>query len=286
MSHHQLPVLSSDSSLSQYIQDIKRFPMLDADEEYMLAKRWLEHGDYAAAHKLVTSHLRLVAKIAYNFRGYGLPMQDVIAEGNIGLMQAVKKFDPERGFRLSTYAIWWIRAAVQEYILRSWSLVKVGSSAGQKRLFFNLRKMKTRLLSYDQKTLDHEQITEIAQELNVHEQDVIDMDQRMSSHDPYLHMVVGEGGTTELIDTLSDDRALQEETLGNAQELSQKQSLLAIAMQTLNPRERDIIQQRRLQDEPTTLEDLSRLYNISRERVRQIEARAMEKLTQHMLNPA
>lgn len=279
MTRYNLPVIAGESSLHQYLMEIRKFPLLDADEEYMLAKRWAEHTDYDAAHRLVTSHLRLVAKVAQGFRGYGLPVGDLIAEGNIGLMQAVKRFDPERGFRLSTYAVWWIRAAIQEYVLRSWSLVKVGSSAAQKRLFFNLRKLKRSLLAIDQKEMTDEQISKIAEVLDVGEQDVIDMDQRMSATDQRLNAPVGLEGDQEWMDLLEEPSDNQEEQLSDRQQHNQQRALLTSAMGTLNEREREIIEARRLREDPATLEELSQIYKVSRERVRQIEVRAMEKLT-------
>lgn len=274
-----LPVLSSDDGLRRYMQDIQKFPVLDADEEYALAKRWTEDGDAEAAHKLVTSHLRLVAKIAMGYRGYGLPVAELIAEGNIGLMQAVKKFEPDKGFRLSTYAMWWIRASIQEFVLRSWSLVKMGSSAAQKRLFFNLRKMKKKLKTVDDsKALTPEQIRIIAHELDVSEQDVVDMDSRMGAYDQNLNAKIGGDGDAEWGDMLADDAALHSDVLADAEEYDQKRQLMLEAMATLNDRERDIIRARQLAEEPLTLEELSAQYNISRERVRQIEARALEKM--------
>ncbi len=280
-----LPVISPDQGLRAYLQEIQKFPILDADEEYMLAKRWSEYTDYDAAHTLVTSHLRLVAKIASGYRGYGLPMAELIAEGNLGLMQAVKKFEPERGFRLSTYAMWWIRASIQEFVLRSWSLVKMGSSAAQKRLFFNLKKMRKRLHTVDSgKQLTPDEIRTIANELNVNEQDVIDMDQRMGAHDQHLNARMGgEADGAEFGDMLADPAESHETLLGDDQELQQKRALMMSAISTLNPRERDIIEARRLAEEPATLEDLSQRFDISRERVRQIEARALEKMTQHVM---
>ncbi len=283
MSRMAVPALNTNSGFSQYLAEIKRFPMLEAEEEYMLAKRWVEHADYDAAQKMITSHLRLVSKIAFTFRGYGLPMMDLVAEGNIGLMQAVKKFDPEKGFRLSTYAMWWIRASIQEYVLRSWSLVKVGTSAGQKRLFFNLRKMKKNLQQMERGQLTPEQITLIADKLEVSEQDVVDMDQRMTASDQYLSDPVGDDGKSSVGDFMADKSDSQEELLSERQDLDRKRSMLAKAMAKLNPREKHIIQERRMQDDPKTLEELSQVYNISRERVRQIEAKAMEKLTKEML---
>jgi RNA polymerase sigma-32 factor len=283
-----LPVLSADGGLRQYLQEIQKFPMLSADEEYALAKRWTEDGDYSAAHRLVTSHLRLVAKIAGSYRGYGLPISDLIAEGNLGLMQAVKKFEPDKGFRLSTYAMWWIRAAIQEFVLRSWSLVKMGSSAAQKRLFFNLKKMKRRLKQVeDSKTLTPDEIRIIAKELDVPEQDVIDMDDRMSATDQRLNAPIshdGEGG--EWGDLLADPSASHEEILGDTQEFVAKHGLLQKAMANLSEREQAIILARRLKEEPETLEDLSQRFGISRERIRQIEARAIEKMTAHVLAAA
>lgn len=283
MSRYNLPVIASDTSLSQYLAEIRKFPMLEAEEEYMLAKRWTEHTDYAAAQRLVTSHLRLVVKIAKGFRGYGLPIGDLVAEGNIGLMQAVKKFDPEKGFRLSTYAIWWIRAAIQEYILRSWSLVKVGSSAAQKRLFFNLRKEKARLNALNQRELTPEQAAEIAAELEVGESDVVEMDRRMSAVDQQLNARIGPDGEQEWIDLLEDPSENQEIVLEHQQEKNQQRALLNFAMESLSEREREIVSARRLSDTPSTLEELSQIYHISRERVRQIETRAMEKLTTAVL---
>ena len=279
MTKQNLPVLHSDSGFSQYMAEIRKFPMLEAEEEYMLAKRWSEHGDYDAAHRLVTSHLRLVAKIAQGFRGYGLPVTDLVAEGNIGLMQAVKKFEPEKGFRLSTYAMWWIRAAIQEYILKSWSVVKVGTSAAQKRLFFNLKKMKNRIGAVDQNSLSDEQIAEIAEELDVSARDVVDMDQRMTANDRFLNAPAGDDSKSDWIDLLEDDSESHEVILANREEQDNKRSMLYDAMDALNARERDIIMKRRLAEDPQTLEELSQTYEVSRERIRQIEARAMEKLT-------
>jgi RNA polymerase sigma-32 factor len=286
-STHALPVISPDGGLRRYMQEIQKFPMLDADEEYMLAKRWSEYGDYDAAHTLVTSHLRLVAKIAYGYRGYGLPVSELIAEGNIGLMTAVKKFEPEKGFRLSTYAMWWIRASIQEFVLRSWSLVKMGSSAAQKRLFFNLKKMRKRLKTIDDgKTLTPDEIRIIASELNVHEQDVIDMDQRMGATDKNLNARVGNDGETEWMDMLADPAESHEDILADDQEMRAKKALLAQALDSLNDRERDIIIARRMNEEELTLEQLSKQFNISRERVRQIESRALEKMTQFVMEAA
>lgn len=282
-----LPVISPDGGLRRYMQEIQKFPMLDADEEYMLAKRWAEYADYEAAHTLVTSHLRLVAKIASGYRGYGLPMAELIAEGNIGLMHAVKKFEPERGFRLSTYAMWWIRASIQEFVLRSWSLVKMGTSAAQKRLFFNLKKMRKRLKTVDDgKTLTPDEISTIARELSVNEQDVIDMDQRMGAHDQHLNARIGHDGDGEWMDMLADPADSQETTLAESQDFMEKRDLMREAIASLNDREREIITERQLREDPITLEDLSHRYNISRERVRQIESRALEKMTQFVMKAA
>ena len=283
-------VVSSQDGLRRYLQEIAKFPMLEPKEELELSRRWHDHGDVNAAHKLVTSHLRLVAKIAFKYRGYGLPMGELIAEGNIGMMQAVKRFDPGKGFRLSTYAVWWIRASIQEYILRSWSLVKIGSSAAQKRLFFNLRKIKQKIGAHnntmDGRGMTNEQVGDIARILDVSKQDVIDMDQRMSGHDVYLNSTVSADGEDEKIDFLAAPDESQEVVLANRQEMSAKQVLLSKAMAQLSDRERDILTRRRLKDDPDTLEDLSRDYNISRERVRQIEVRAFEKLQKEMIGDA
>ncbi len=278
-----LPAISPDAGMRRYMQDIQKFPVLTADEEYALAKRWTEDGDVDAAQALVTSHLRLVAKIAMGYRGYGLPVAELIAEGNIGLIQAVKKFEPEKGFRLSTYAMWWIKASIQEFVLRSWSLVKMGSSAAQKRLFFNLRKMKKRLkLVDDAKSLSQDEIRLIARELDVSEQDVIDMDSRMSANDQHLNARIGHDGDAEWGDLLADDSDDQETMLADHQDYGQKRTLMFEAIATLNERERDIITARQLSDDPLTLEELSGRYGVSRERVRQIEARAMEKMADYV----
>lgn len=280
-----IPAISPDGGLRRYMQEIQKFPILTADEEYALAKRWSDDMDYDAAHQLVTSHLRLVAKIASGYRGYGLPMAELIAEGNIGLMQAVKKFEPERGFRLSTYAMWWIKASIQEFVLRSWSLVKMGTSAAQKRLFFNLKKMKKRLKTVDDgKVLTPDEIRIIAKELDVNEQDVIDMDNRMSATDKNLNARIGSDGENEWMDLLADESDNQETLLGDHEEYQQKRELMVEAMEQLNARERDIILHRRLSEDAVTLEELSTRYNISRERVRQIEARALEKMTHYVMN--
>jgi len=273
-----LPALSSDSGLSRYLGEIRKFPMLEPDQEFMLAKRWQEHEDPEAAHQMVTSHLRLVAKIAMGYRGYGLPLSEIISEGNVGLMQAVKRFDPDRGFRLATYAMWWIRAAIQEYILHSWSLVKIGTTAAQKKLFFNLRKVKGQLKAIDDGDLPPETVKEIATRLDVTETDVVDMNRRMSSHDHSLNAPLKIDGEGEWQDWLVDDGPSQETRLAEDQEFGRRHKLLDRAMTTLNPRERKILVERRLKDEPATLEDLSKEFGISRERVRQIEVRAFEKI--------
>lgn len=286
MTNMSLPVLASENGLRQYLTEIRKFPVLEADEEYMLAKRWAEHGDYTAAHSLVTSHLRLVAKLAMGYRGYGLPVSELISEGNIGLMQAVKRFDPEKGFRLSTYAMWWIRAAIQEFVLRSWSLVKVGTSATQKRLFFNLKRLKKQIHAADNRDLTAEEVKMIADQLEVSEDEVVSMDRRMMAHDQRLNARVGEDGDSELMDFLPSSDPSQEEELSERQEKGQRRSLLQKALAKLTDRERKIIEERRLSDTPKTLEELSHTYNISRERVRQIETRAMEKLTASMVGGA
>lgn len=284
---NNVPVLSSDASLSRYLEEINAFPMLEKDEEYSLAKRWADHGDTEAAHRLVTSHLRFVAKIAMGYRGYGLPVSDLIAEGNIGLMQAVKRFDPDKGFRLSTYAMWWIKAAIQEYVLRSWSLVKVGTSATQKRLFFNLRRLKNRLQSFTDGSLTPENVEKIAVELDVSEEEVVAMDTRFSASDQYLNARVGgEDGGSEYMDFLASEDESHEDVLVEKQESSNRQLMLVNAMNTLADREQDILTKRRLTEPAITLEELSQEYGISRERVRQIEVRAMEKLQTAMIAEA
>ncbi len=280
MTRFAMPALTGDSGFQSYMQEIQRFPMLSADEEYNLAKRFSEDGDVEAAHKLVTSHLRLVAKIAMGFRGYGLPIADVVAEGNIGLMQAVKKFDPEKGFRLSTYAMWWIKASIQEYVLKSWSLVKVGVGATQKRLFFNLKRLKSRLDAVDGNQLTPDQISDIAEELGVKENDVVAMDQRMTAHDRYLDSPVGDEAGSNWIDLMEGDDEGGETLLIESQEKSRNHMLLEAGMEALNEREQDIIRARRLSDDVMTLEDLSQKHGVSRERIRQIEVRAMEKLAE------
>jgi len=273
-----VPSISSEGNLSRYLQEIRKFPMLAQEEEYMLAKRWTEHEDPEAAHKLVTSHLRLVAKIAMGYRGYGLPLSELISEGNVGMMQAVKRFDPDRGFRLATYAMWWIRAAIQEYILHSWSLVKMGTTAAQKKLFFNLRKLKGQLQAIEDGDLSPENVTKIATELEVPEADVVSMNRRLASPDHSLNAPLRAESEGEWQDWLVDESESQESKLGERQELGIRRDLLASALRHLNERERNIISERRLQENPTTLEDLSQKYGISRERVRQIEVRAFEKL--------
>ncbi len=282
----QLPTLSAEGNLTRYLQEIRKFPMLKPEEEYMLAKSWREHDDSDAAHKLVTSHLRLVAKIAMGYRGYGLPVAELISEGNVGMMQAVKRFDPERGFRLATYAMWWIRAAIQEYILHSWSLVKIGTTAAQKKLFFNLRKLKGQMQAIEEGDLSPERVTAIATKLEVPEQDVINMNRRLAAPDHSLNAPLRVDGEGEWQDWLVDEGESQESQLAESEELDQRRQLLSVGMETLNERERHILTERRLKESATTLEDLSQVYNISRERVRQIEVRAFEKLQKAMRNAA
>ncbi len=279
-----LPILSSEGSLSFYLQEIKRFPILTAEEEYMLAKRYKEHGDAEAAHKLVTSHLRLVAKIAMGYRGYGLPVTDLISEGNVGIMQAVKKFDPEKGFRLATYAMWWIRAQIQEYVLHSWSLVKIGTTAAQKKLFFNLRKLKNQLGSIDDGSLSPENVREIANRLNVKEAEVKDMEGRLFSGDQSLNVQIGHEANTEWQDMIVDDSEVQDKVFEKKDEYLHRKKLFNEALKILNPREKEIIKLRRLRDKPKKLEELSQQFNISRERVRQIEEKAIEKLQKEISN--
>ncbi|HXS40999.1 MAG TPA: RNA polymerase sigma factor RpoH [Stellaceae bacterium] len=273
-----LPSIASEGALARYLQEIRKFPMLAADEEYMLAKRWREHEDPEAAHRLVTSHLRLVAKIAMGYRGYGLPLSELISEGNVGMMQAVKRFDPDRGFRLATYAMWWIRASMQEYILHSWSLVKIGTTAAQKKLFFNLRRLKGQIQAIEEGDLTPEHVAKIAKELDVPEGDVVSMNRRLLSPDHSLNAPVRADGEGEWQDWLVDETESQEAHLAGRQELGIRRDLLRDAMSHLTERERDILTERRLKEVPTTLEDLSDKYRISRERVRQIEVRAFEKL--------
>lgn len=274
--------LGPESNLTRYLQEIRKFPILTPQEEVELARRWRDKGDDSAAHKLVTSHLRLVAKIAMGYRGYGLPLNELISEGNIGMMQAVKRFDPDRGFRLATYAMWWIRAAMQEYILHSWSLVKMGTTASQKKLFFNLRRLKGQMQAIEDGDLKPEQVDKIATTLGVPEQDVVSMNQRLSAPDHSLNAPLRSDSEGEWQDWLVDDQESQETTLGEAEEMSGRQALLTEAMKSLNERERHILTERRLKDEPSTLEELSHEYGVSRERIRQIEARAFEKLQKAM----
>jgi len=273
-----LTVPAEGSSLSRYLEEIRRFPMLEPEQEFMLAKRWQEQGDTEAAHQLVTSHLRLVAKIAMGYRGYGLPLNEIISEGNVGLMQAVKRFDPDRGFRLATYAMWWIRAAIQEYILHSWSLVKMGTTAAQKKLFFNLRKLKGQMQAIDEGDLAPETVKAIAERLDVTETEVVEMNRRLEGGDRSLNVPLRVDSETDWQDWLVDETASQETRVVEADEFDHRMSLLHRAMAVLNERERHILTERRLKDEPTTLEELSGEYGISRERVRQIEVRAFEKL--------
>jgi RNA polymerase sigma-32 factor len=272
-----LPIIAGESGLSRYLSEIKRFPMLEPQEEYMLAKRWREHGDREAAHKLVTSHLRLVAKIAMGYRGYGLPIGEVISEGNVGLMQAVRRFEPDKGFKLATYAMWWIRASIQEYILRSWSLVKMGTTASQKKLFFNLRKAKSKISALEDGDLRDDQVTTIATRLGVAKQDVIDMNRRLGG-DASLNAPLREEGEGEWQDWLVDDAPSQESVLADREESDVRLAALKSALRVLNPRERRIFEARRLAEEPVTLEELSTEFGVSRERVRQIEVRAFEKV--------
>lgn len=274
--------LAPEGNLARYLQEIRKFPMLSAEEELELSRRWRDQEDTEAAHKLVTSHLRLVAKIAMGYRGYGLPMGELISEGNVGMMQAVKRFDPDRGFRLATYAMWWIRAAIQEYILHSWSLVKMGTTAAQKKLFFNLRRLKGQMQAIEDGDMQPEQVAKVARVLGVPEQDVISMNRRLAAPDNSLNAPIRMDGEGEWQDWLVDDADSQEESIGDREEMTGRRALLTTALKTLNDRERHILIQRRLKDEPTTLEDLSQQYNISRERVRQIEVRAFEKLQKSM----
>jgi len=279
-------LVSPEGNLQRYLQEIRKFPMLQPEEEYMLAKAWREHEDSDAAQRMVTSHLRLVAKIAMGYRGYGLPLAELISEGNVGMMQAVKRFDPERGFRLATYAMWWIRASIQEYILHSWSLVKMGTTAAQKKLFFNLRRLKGQLREIDEGDMPPESVEKIATTLGVSEEDVISMNRRLSGGDHSLNAPLRQDGDGEWMDWLEDESDNQEVMVAEADELDKRRALLTDAMGTLNERERHILTERRLKDEPMTLEDLSKVYDISRERVRQIEVRAFEKLQKNMRNAA
>ncbi|HWW25008.1 MAG TPA: RNA polymerase sigma factor RpoH [Caulobacter sp.] len=287
MAVNSLSVMSPDGGLSRYLTEIRKFPMLAKDEEFMLAQRWKEHQDSEAAHKMVTSHLRLVAKIAMGYRGYGLPIGEVISEGNVGLMQAVKKFEPDKGFRLATYAMWWIRASIQEYILRSWSLVKMGTTAAQKKLFFNLRKAKSQISAFEDGDLRPEQVSAIATKLGVLDSEVISMNRRLSGPDASLNAPLRADGESEWQDWLADDNQVSQETVvAENEEKSLRMTLLEEAMVELTDRERHILTERRLKDEPTTLEDLASQYGVSRERVRQIEVRAFEKLQKSMREAA
>ncbi len=281
-----VPQLDPESNLARYLQDIRKFPILEAQQEFMLAKSWREHGDSDAAHQLVTSHLRLVAKIAMGYRGYGLPLAELISEGNVGMMQAVKRFDPERGFRLATYAMWWIKAAIQEYILHSWSLVKIGTTAAQKKLFFNLRRIKGEIQAMEEGDLAPENVKEIATRLNVSETEVISMNRRMAAPDNSLNAPLRADSDGEWQDWLVDESDSQETRLADAEELGKRRDLLHGALKTLNDRERHILVERRLSEDPLTLEQLSRQFGISRERVRQIEVRAFEKLQKSMRTAA
>jgi RNA polymerase sigma-32 factor len=279
-----LPAPSPEQGLNRYMQEIRKFPMLEPEEEYMLAKRWVDHEDTEAAHKMVTSHLRLAAKIAMGYRGYGLPQSEVISEANVGLMQAVKKFDPEKGFRLATYAMWWIRASIQEYVLRSWSMVKLGTTSAQKKLFFNLRKAKNRIGALEEGDLRPENVSRIAADLGVTEDEVVSMNRRMSGGDASLNAIVGSDGegATQWQDWLTDDSVDTAGDYEESDELTARRALMAEAMDVLNEREKDILVQRRLAEETITLEDLSGQYDVSRERIRQIEVRAFEKLQTRM----
>jgi RNA polymerase sigma-32 factor len=279
-----LPIPTAESGLSRYLDEIRRFPMLEPNEEYMLAKSWRERGDRDAAHRLVTSHLRLVAKIAMGYRGYGLPISEVISEGNVGLMQAVKRFEPEKGFRLATYAMWWIKAAIQEYILRSWSLVKMGTTANQKKLFFNLRKAKSRISALEEGDLRPDQVKLIAKRLGVTEQDVIDMNRRLGGDASLNAPVRDDGDSGEWQDWLVDDHDNQEAVLAESEQMDNRRTALSDALSVLNERERRIFEARRLADEPVTLEDLAAEFGVSRERVRQIEVRAFEKVQKAVKN--
>ena len=282
---YNLPSFSGEGGLSNYLVRIKKFPMLAAEEEYMLAKNWRDRGNLKSAEKLVTSHLRLVAKIAMGYRGYGLPVSELVSEGNIGLMKAVKKFEPEKGFRLATYAMWWIKASIQEYILRSWSLVKIGTTSAQKKLFFNLKKIKNQIAPKSENDLKKEHVDEIADRLNVSNEDVISMNRRLSGREKSLNDLIGEDGD-EWQDWLTDKSMDQELKTSQNQEFKQKQNLFEESIHILNDREKEILYARRLSEEPTTLDELSKKYKISRERIRQIENKAFEKLQKRMLNAA
>ena len=279
-----LPILSSEGNLAFYLREIKKFPILSANEEFMLAKKFKDQGDTEAAHKLVTSHLRLVAKIAMGYRGYGLPITDLISEGNVGIMQAVKKFDPDKGFRLATYAMWWIRAQIQEYVLHSWSLVKIGTTAAQKKIFFNLRKLKNQLQSIDEGSLSPDNVREIATRLNVKEAEVADMENRLFSGDQSLNVQVTNETDTEWQDMITDDKETQDIIIENKDEYLYRKKLFNKALKVLNPREKEIVELRRLSDKPKKLEELSQKFKISRERVRQIEEKAIQKIQKEISN--
>ena len=283
--NYNLPVLANEGGLAIYLAQIRKFPMLAAEEEYMLAKNWRKTGNLKSAEKLVTSHLRLVAKIAMGYKGYGLPVNEMISEGNVGLMQAVKKFEPEKGFRLATYAMWWIKAAIQEYILRSWSLVKIGTTTAQKKLFFNLKKLKNQIAPRTEGDLRNEHVSEIAKKLNVKEEEVVSMNRRLSGKEHSLNAPIGEDGD-QWQDWVVDKEMDQELRFSQQEEMGQRKDLLQDSLKILNEREKEILYARRLTDEPLTLEDLSKKYKISRERIRQIENKAFEKLQKHMLNSA
>jgi len=283
--NYNLPTLSNEGGLSSYLTQIKKFPMLDAEEEYMLAKNWKTTGNLKSAEKLVVSHLRLVAKIAMGYKGYGLPLNEMISEGNVGLMQAVKKFEPEKGFRLATYAMWWIKASIQEYILRSWSLVKIGTTTAQKKLFFNLKKIKNQIAPTSEGDLRDEHVSQIAKKLNVNESEVVSMNRRLAGKEKSLNAQIGEDGD-EWQDWVVDKEMDQELKFAQKEEMDQRKDLLKDSIKILNDREKEILQARRLNEDPTTLEDLSKKYKISRERIRQIENKAFEKVQKHMLNTA
>ena len=282
-STYNLPALSGEGGLSLYLAQIKKFPMLDAEEEFMLAKNWKTNGNVKSAEKLVTSHLRLVAKIAMGYKGYGLPLNEMISEGNVGLMQAVKKFEPDKGFRLATYAMWWIKASIQEYILRSWSLVKMGTTSAQKKLFFNLKKIKNQLAPNNSGDLNIEHVKEISKRLNVKQEEVVSMNRRLLGKEKSLNDPIKDGSDGEWQDWIIDDKIDQELKFSNQQELTQRKKLMDNSMNILNPREKEILTARKLSDEIATLEDLSKKYKISRERIRQIENKAFEKIQKHML---
>ena len=286
MKNNMIPSISNEGNLSSYMEQIKKFPLLEAKEEYMLAKAWKNQGDVKAAHKLVTSHLRLVAKIASGYRGYGLPLSDLISEGNIGMMHAVKRFEPEKGFRLATYAMWWIKASIQEYILRSWSLVKIGTTAAQKKLFFNLKKIKSKISAIDDGDLTPDQVDKIATELRVPHKEVISMNRRISGSDYSLNSPVTDDSSGEWQDWLEDDTQNQEASFADTEEYLIKKNILSDSLEYLNERERDIISERQLSENPLTLEELSNRYGVSRERIRQIEAKAFEKLQTKMTEKA